>query len=96
MKEIAEVGDVIEYIFDDIPILATVGLVDMEREEYGVYVTSQYSFRCANIAQDYVKFSDVIAIFKKVSSNDNINHRKEWGYFPINPTNPLTDWRNLC
>lgn len=94
--QIAEIGDVIEYIFEDLSILATVAFVDMERKEYAVYVTSQYSFRCATIAQDYVKFSDVIAIFKKVSSKEQIQNRKVWGYFPINPINPLTDMRNLC
>lgn len=91
--QIAEVGDVIEYIFEDLSILATVGLVDMEQEDYGVFVTSQYSFRCASIAQDYVKFSDVIAIFKKSYGTEQEPSTKVWD---CTYRKYITDWRNLC
>lgn len=93
--QIAEVGDVIEYIFEDLSILATVGLVDMEQEDYGVFVTSQYSFRCANIAQDYVKFSDVIAVYKKVGSISLCENRLN-EIWSSNKIKSLTDMRNLC
>jgi hypothetical protein len=60
MKRIANVGDVIEYIFEGMPILASVGLVDNDAKQYGVHVTSRYSFNHTNIAQDYVYFDQVL------------------------------------
>jgi hypothetical protein len=92
---IAEVNDVIEYIFEGMSILASVGLVDKENKQYGVYVTSKYSFRCADIAQDYVSFTDVIAIYKKTYNAVEPDNKLK----PIwcsNSTKPITDMRNLC
>lgn len=80
MKRIANVGDVIEYIFEGMPILASVGLVDKEAKQYGVHVTSEYSFRCANIAQDYVYFDQVVAVYKKLLVYHNKNlHQENFG-----------------
>jgi hypothetical protein len=95
MKRIANVGDVIEYIFKGMPILASVGLVDKEAKQYGVHVTSEYSFRCANIAQDYVYFDQVIAVYKKIIgvSQQESTPREFW---TSKKNQPLTDWRNLC
>lgn len=95
MKRIANVGDVIEYIFEGTPILASVGLVDNDAKQYGVYVTSQYSFRCANIAQDYVYFDQVVAVYKKIHSvsQQESEPREFW---TSKKNQPLTDWRNLC
>jgi len=95
MKRIANVGDVIEYIHEDCAILASVGFVDQTEKQYGVYVTSEYSFRCANIAQDYVYFKDVIAIYKKIIGVAPIEDTPKiiWA---TDGKKSLTDWRNLC
>lgn len=80
MIHIAEVNDVIEYIFEGMSILASVGLVDKENKQYGVYVTSKYSFRCADIAQDYVSFDQVVAVYKRITgvSQQESTSREFW------------------
>lgn len=98
--EIAEVGDVIEYIFTDIrhgdtAILAMVGCVDHDNGEYGVYVTSCYSFSCTEMAQDYVYFTDVIAIYKKTYNAVEPDNKLKT-IWCSNSTKPITDMRNLC
>lgn len=95
MIHIAEVNDVIEYIFEGMSILASVGLVDKENKQYGVYVTSKYSFRCADIAQDYVSFTDVIAIYKKTYNAVEPDNKLKT-IWCSNSTKPITDMRNLC
>ena len=65
---IAEVDDVISFITDGLVILATVGFVDMNTREYAVYVTSKYNISGVDIAQDYIKFDEVVSIYKKVST----------------------------
>jgi len=65
---IAEVDDVISFITDGLVILATVGFADMNTREYAVYVTSKYNISGANIEQDYIKFDEVVSIYKKVST----------------------------
>ena len=95
MKRIANVGDVIEYIFEGTPILASVGLVDNDAKQYGVYVTSKYSFRCADIAQDYVSFTDVIAIYKKTYNAVEPDNKLKT-IWSNNSIKPIVDWRNLC
>jgi len=94
MKRIANVGDVIEYIHENCAILASVGHVDQTEKQYGVYVTSQYSFRCINVAQDYVYFKDVISIYKKIAGVTPIDNipKEIWS---DNTTKILTDMRNL-
>lgn len=98
--EIAEEGDVIEYIMNDIrhgdtAILAMVGCVDYDKKDYGVYVTSRYSFSCTELAQDYVSFTDVIAIYKK-SYNAIEPDNKVKTIWSNNSIKPIIDWRNLC
>lgn len=95
MKRIANIGDVIEYIHEDCSILASVGFVDHEEHQYGIYVTSEYSFRCSNIAQDYVYFKDVIAIYKKIAGVEPMEDTPKiiWSG---NGKKSITDWRNLC
>lgn len=62
---LAEYDDVIAFICDGLKILASVAFVDMDTREYAVYVTTKYDMSGVGITQDYVKFDDVIEIYKK-------------------------------
>lgn len=94
MKRKIVVGDAIEYICNETPIIGHIGCIDEYKKEYGVYVTSVYSMRKCDIAMDYISFDDVIAIYKKIEVKTNESAVAQ-EIRSMNKTT-ITDWRNLC